>query len=320
MTRSRALPFVCPHCHSELDPADGKYHCRTCGRIVGNEHLDFDNFLLDIDLDDDFQEFYEEEGTKGDEEGGPRISAQQFKVPNIKDVLPEGYQPARWLDAGCGGGWILEKLLAEWSPEQTVGLDISETRLVEAHHRNPDVNFVRAPVEHIPYPDDAFDLLTALDVIEHIPDPGALLDEAHRVSRNLVIKFPIEDTLFDRFQKEFWWPFKRWIKSRLRGRQPPDPFEPHLHRFNFESARRLLRKHGYEIVSEQISENPWEDNHATLYPPAYNIDEDTPLLRKMDFHAKRAVLLILMRTTHLLGDALYYRIFNSGIYFHCRRA
>ncbi|MFB6347320.1 MAG: methyltransferase domain-containing protein [bacterium] len=311
--------FVCPHCGSELKETNRTYDCPNCDRVVGKHYPEFENFLLDIDLDDDFQEFYEEEGTKGDDCGGPRISAQQFKVPNIKRVLPDDLEPDRWLDAGCGGGWIIEKLLQEWESGRVAGLDISETRLVEAHHRNPEVEFIRAPVEKIPYPDNSFELVTALDVIEHIPDPGALLKEAHRLSPNLVIKFPIEDTLFDRFQKEFWWPLKRTLKHWMKGKQPPEHFEPHLHRFNFQSARDLLRDHDFEIVTEHISENPWEDNHATLYPPAYNITPETPWLRRIDFHTKRFILLTMMRSTHLLSPRLYYKVFSSGIYFHCRR-
>lgn len=308
--------YRCPHCQGTVDQQNKQYWCSECEEVVGEERDPFTDFMLDVELDEDFQEFYEGEGTEGDDEGGPRISAQQFKVPNILTVLADDDEPDRWLDMGCGGGWILERLLEEWSPKKTVGLDISETRLQEARRRNPSTHFVRAPVENVPYPDDAFDLITSLDVIEHIPDPGKLLDEAHRLAERLVIKFPIEDTWFDRFQKEFWWPMKR----RFRGEDPGDHFEPHLHRFHFEDARQLLRDHGFTIVDEHISEHPFEDNHATMYPLAYNITGETPWLKKLDFHLKRAVIVGSMRVTYRLAPQYYYNIFNSGIYLHARRS
>jgi ubiquinone/menaquinone biosynthesis C-methylase UbiE len=69
----------------------------------------------------------------------------------------------------------MESLIPEIEPEQSAGLDISATRLREAKQRNPDADFYRAPVEGVPLKDDSFDLITCLDVIEHIKEPDKLL-------------------------------------------------------------------------------------------------------------------------------------------------
>lgn len=323
MNRNNSLTqdprYVCPFCKQRASRRDDEYYCENCERSVGRRHPNFDDFLLDEPFDDDFHEFYEGAGTEGDEKGGPRISAKEFKVPNVLQVLPDDVRPDRWIDVGCGGGWIIEALEPHLGPDETVGIDISATRLREANRRNPDAHFVRCPAENIPYPDDSFDLITCLDVIEHVPEPEALLAEIGRLSSRLIIKFPIEDTLFDRFQKDCWWPLKRRVKNTLGYDVELDPFEPHLRRYNFKEARATLVSSGFRPVNEHISEDPWKDNHATMYPPAYNITPTTPLLRRLDFHLKRAILVSGMRLTDLVSEQLYYQIFNSGIYFYCER-
>lgn len=312
--------FSCPNCQTKLiRTKKGDYKCSNCDAIVGCESEWFIDFMLDVELEDDFEEFYEETGTEADDQGGPRINAQRFKIPNILEVLPDNLGVNRYLDMGCGGGWIMESLIPEIGPEYSAGLDISSTRLREAKRRNPDATFYRAPVEGVPLPDDSFDLITCLDVIEHIKEPHKLLEEANRLADHLVIKFPIEDTLFDRFQKEFWWPTKKRIKSWLTGEQPEERFEAHLHRFNFDAARKLLRQQGFTIKSENIILNPWTEGESFMYPPSYNIDESTSLTTKFDFQTKRWILKSLRMGTYVVAYPWYYNIFNSGIYFLAKR-
>lgn len=314
-----SIPAICPKCKRHLKIHGKEFFCERCEVVVGQARDDFIDFMLEVELGDEFQKFYEEEGTEADEQGGPRINAQKFKIPNIKEVLPSSLSVDSYLDMGCGGGWIMEALIPEINPEQSAGLDISATRLHEAKQRNRGSLFYRAPVEGVPIKEDSFDLITCLDVIEHIPEPSKLLDEAHRLSPRLVIKFPIEDTVFDRFQKEFWWPFKRKIKECLRDESIPESFEAHLHRFSFESAKELLRNHGFEIVDEHIILNPWSEGESFMYPPAYNINAETPISEKIDFYAKRGLLKGARMGTYLLLNPWYYRIFNSGIYLYCKR-
>jgi ubiquinone/menaquinone biosynthesis C-methylase UbiE len=312
------LPLHCPNCTEPLDNQNGTFRCDTCDREVGVSRNAYLDFMLDEEIDQEFQEFYEQEGTRADDEGGPRINAQKFKIPNVLKVLPETLGINRYLDMGCGGGWIMESLIPELKPSLSVGLDISSTRLMEAQRRNPNSLFLQTPVENVPIPDNSFDLITCLDVIEHIKRPDKLLREANRLTSNLVIKFPIEDTLFDRFQKELWWPLKRNLKALITGEQKENPFEAHLHRFNFDSARKLLRQHGFRIKAEHIILNPWTEGESFMYPPAYNIDEHTRLTTKIDFHVKRSILKGLRMATYATTGSLYYSVFNSGIYFYCQ--
>ncbi len=93
------------------------------------------------------------------------------------------------LDVGCGGGRTVRKL-AEAAPEGRVcGIDVSaesvavsratNARLVEAGR----VEIRQAPVSHLPYPDAAFDLVTAVETHYYWPDLPNDLREVLRVVR-----------------------------------------------------------------------------------------------------------------------------------------
>lgn len=86
----------------------------------------------------------------------------------------------RVLDAGCGVGWG-SLLLAEAGAASVTGLDISEEALADAAPRAPQVRFVRSDLMRLPFADDAFDLVTCFEAIEHVQDPHRALDELRRV-------------------------------------------------------------------------------------------------------------------------------------------
>ena len=84
------------------------------------------------------------------------------------------------LDAGCGTGANLKMLKAYGSAE---GVDISPQAVEFCRERG--LNSVKlGAIEHLPYDDDSFDLVTALDVIEHLDDDLAGLREIRRVLRS----------------------------------------------------------------------------------------------------------------------------------------
>jgi SAM-dependent methyltransferase len=90
------------------------------------------------------------------------------------------------LDAPCGTGRLrpaIEQHAARW-----VGLDVS-TPMLEAH-AGDDLALVRGDVEHLPFPDDAFDAIVCCRLLHHLRDPEVLrrtVGELVRVSRDLVI-------------------------------------------------------------------------------------------------------------------------------------
>lgn len=85
----------------------------------------------------------------------------------------------RILDVGCGSGGVMT-LLSRYG--DTVGLDPYRTPLGLARGRG-FTRLVRGDGVHLPFADGSFDVITALDVLEHIPDHRAAAAEIARLLR-----------------------------------------------------------------------------------------------------------------------------------------
>jgi len=96
----------------------------------------------------------------------------------LEEYLPEPPRPGRVLDVGCGTGLVL-KALEGWQP---VGLDFSHLALKFCRQRGHQ-RLARADVVRLPFADNSFDLILALDLIEHIERDDLLIREFNRVLR-----------------------------------------------------------------------------------------------------------------------------------------
>ncbi|MDQ3908545.1 MAG: class I SAM-dependent methyltransferase, partial [Acidobacteriota bacterium] len=108
---------------------------------------------------------------------GRRRIIESFVSTVVSELsLPAGARP-RILDVGCGTGANLE-LLSRFG--DAAGVDISDEALAFCRGRGlSDVR--KGAAESLPFADESFDLVTALDVVEHLDDDAAGLNEMRRV-------------------------------------------------------------------------------------------------------------------------------------------
>lgn len=92
------------------------------------------------------------------------------------DVTSRFAADARLLDVGCGGAWLAEHF-ADYT-----GVDVAPEAVAAARERNLDVRQIE-PGEPLPFGDGEFDAVVLKDVLEHVPDPVALVREVLRVLR-----------------------------------------------------------------------------------------------------------------------------------------
>lgn len=90
------------------------------------------------------------------------------------------------LDVGCGGGATLKRLLKRSKNSQIYGIDISKesvekARKVNAKLLDKRVFVAQGSVEKLPYDNDIFDLVTAVETIYFWPNLPACLQEVRRV-------------------------------------------------------------------------------------------------------------------------------------------
>jgi 2-polyprenyl-6-hydroxyphenyl methylase/3-demethylubiquinone-9 3-methyltransferase len=101
-------------------------------------------------------------------------------VDRIKDhgLLSENTQV---LDVGCGAGFLSNELGK--LKLKVTGVDLSEESLKVAakHDTTKCVHYQTADAYKLPFADGTFDVLTAMDFLEHVEDPASVIKEFSRV-------------------------------------------------------------------------------------------------------------------------------------------
>jgi 2-polyprenyl-6-hydroxyphenyl methylase/3-demethylubiquinone-9 3-methyltransferase len=106
----------------------------------------------------------------------------RLRIPWIIQTIEERCgKNKKILDIGCGAGFLTNALAKEH--HEVVGVDLSSKSLEIA--KKSDITkkaaYLQAPGEQLPFPDNSFDVISALDFLEHIEEPQRVIQEASRV-------------------------------------------------------------------------------------------------------------------------------------------
>jgi len=129
----------------------------------------------------------------------------EIRVPYFERVLG-GYAGKRILDVGCGGGVFSEALARAGA--HVLGIDASERSLEAAreHAREAglEIDYRLALAEDFE-PDRTFDVVTAVDVLEHVEDLDGTLDMcASALEPGGVFGFLTHNQTLDAFEVMIW--------------------------------------------------------------------------------------------------------------------
>lgn len=107
-------------------------------------------------------------------------SSEQERISSLISMIPERFDSG--LDIGARDGYI--SLLMADRGERVVALDLSQPKIF--HHK---IQCIQGDVTRLQFPDDAFDIVVCVEVLEHVPP--TLLDDACkeivRVSKKWVL-------------------------------------------------------------------------------------------------------------------------------------
>ena len=155
--------------------------------------------------------------------------------------------PQTVLDVGCGEGVLVEKWARRLGDRgRVVGIDLDDPRLQAQweKRRQPNLEYRVQRAENLPFTDGEFDLASAIEVLEHVPDPGHTLTEMARCARrHLLVSVPREP---------LWRGLNMARGAYLKelGNTPG-----HLNHWSKRSFVKLCERHG-EVV-EARSPFPW---------------------------------------------------------------
>jgi 2-polyprenyl-3-methyl-5-hydroxy-6-metoxy-1,4-benzoquinol methylase len=111
------------------------------------------------------------------------------------DELFECAAPGSVLDVGCGEGVLSAQWAARLGSARVIGVDLEDPKLEAewALRGRANLEFRAMRAEQLAFADDEFDLVTATEVLEHVPDPELVLAEMARVARgHLLVSVPHE--------------------------------------------------------------------------------------------------------------------------------
>ncbi|HDT15038.1 MAG TPA: class I SAM-dependent methyltransferase [Firmicutes bacterium] len=103
-------------------------------------------------------------------------------VRNIKEIEKMGLKKGeKVLDAGCGGGILINQLRAAYGIKG-YGVDISSLAIKRAKDSGyKDIKYHNAGIETLPFKAGTFDAIVSFDVLEHIENKEKALKELLRV-------------------------------------------------------------------------------------------------------------------------------------------
>jgi SAM-dependent methyltransferase len=111
------------------------------------------------------------------------------------DELWEIAEPRSVLDVGCGEGVLTSEWAERLESGRIVGIDLDDPKLRAEwdKRRRPNLEFRSEEATRLSFADDEFDMATAIEVLEHVPQPEETLAEMARVaSRRLLVSVPRE--------------------------------------------------------------------------------------------------------------------------------
>lgn len=178
-------------------------------------------------------------------------SAENLSAPDFinrrLDELIAGFAPyrqnTRLLDVGFGAGTLLEA--ARRGGWDARGVEVSKSAV--EHVRGLGFDVFCGTLQEAQYPDAHFDVVTASEVLEHVPDPQAVLNEISRVIRPGGLLWGTT-------------PHGRGLSAKMLGLKwsvvsPPE----HLQLFSRSGMKKMLTEAGFRqarVATEGV--NPYE--------------------------------------------------------------
>jgi SAM-dependent methyltransferase len=202
------------------------------------------------------------------------------------------------LDVGCGGGFFVNELAKRGANASGVDYAAAGVRFANKRYPHLDVRQVSAYELAKEYGSESFDLVTLLDVIEHMSDHERLIDNIHQVLKKggrLVVSTDVDDGIWETR------PWNRLLPAlgrfsadsraarlifKVERQRPKDRNynDSHINHISVENLQALLERKGFRVVSHRIYPMvgaPLRDYFLGMLPPAWRGDHQCVCAEKV---------------------------------------
>jgi SAM-dependent methyltransferase len=198
-------------------------------------------------------------------------------------------RPESSLEVGCGDGALLSELHSRGFGGRLAGVEITQAAVEIARARAEIDSVELYDGMHLRVADGAYDLGIVSHVLEHVPEPAALLKEVARACRTVVFEVPLEANL----------------SARRAAKREHAEEVGHLQRFDRAGARAIVARAGLAIGGELEDALPLE---------VHRFFASTPRAR-----SAASVKWAVRSTLHGLAAPLARRLFTVHYACLCRR-
>lgn len=232
----------CPVCGSHKTDEwghvrDGHYGNPGTWRIAACSSCDA-RFLDPMPDEQELGAFYPDNYYSFDEAGQRPQSAWRRRLLPLATKEPT-LAAGRFLDVGCGAGWMLDEYRAKgW---EVTGVEYSATAGANAAQRGLDVRV--GSLHEAAFADASFDYVRLNHSFEHMADPSAVMDEIRRVLRpggTLFIGVPDAKGLMARAGGRYWY----YVGAPV-----------HTITYNRTNLADLITRHGFALESVRANSN-----------------------------------------------------------------
>lgn len=204
--------------------------CGGCGLVLINPRPP--QRAIDARYDPDYSAGYTRKATK-------KLRRSRHRVARLAREFARG---GRWLDVGCSAGFIVKA--AEEAGFEAWGVDVEAGGIRYGQEVLGLGRLACGTLEAQAYPAAGFNVVTAYDVIEHVPDLNRFVAELARVlAPGGVVEIGTPD-------------LGHWRVPRTLDQWPEIKPSEHLYYFDRHTLGRLLARHGLAVRKRRFALKP----------------------------------------------------------------
>ncbi|MEM7540057.1 MAG: class I SAM-dependent methyltransferase [Pseudomonadota bacterium] len=204
--------------------------CQSCTLVLINPRPRFD--AVSETYDAAYSDTYLAKAEK-------KLKRAHGRVARIKSRYE---RTGRWLDVGCSAGFIVKA--ATEAGFEAWGVDLEAAAINYGKHSLGLANLSHGQLLSCDFPDQHFDVISMYDVIEHVPELPAFVEELKRILK--------PDGIIDIGTPDVG----HWRVPRDLGEWSEIKPSEHLYYFSYLTLARLLNRHGLRIVKKRFNLKP----------------------------------------------------------------